>query len=67
MSGESNPLHIELPVLWEFSKNFRTLASPDDQHLLVCERCIGILGICRAAKSIEHVKELLAREGCTSE
>jgi hypothetical protein len=61
ISGEPDSLHIQLPVLWEFSKNLRTLASSDEQHLLVCENCIGVLGICRGAKTIEHAKEILTR------
>ena len=66
MSSQSDSLHIQLPVLWEFSKNFRMLASFEEQHLFVCEHCIGVLGICRTAKTIEHAKKRLAEEGHTS-
>ena len=67
MSGRWDSLHIQLSVLWEFSKSPRTLASPDEQHLLLCDRCIGVLGICRAAKTLEHAKEILTQEGNTCE
>jgi hypothetical protein len=56
---QANGEHIPLATLWEFHERER-LFSPDEiRHIVKCDKCLSLLGLCHSAKSIEHVEELL--------
>lgn len=63
MSSEDPiPSHIPASVLWEYSRRSIDLAEAHLEHLKLCERCVGVLGLCRVSNSVKHLEERLKNE-----
>jgi len=60
MSGIPQPQeeHIPLALLWESRMQQRSMTPPEILHILKCDECLSLLGLCQIAKSVQQVEQL---------
>ncbi len=51
--------HLALETIWDFAKFETRPSSPEFAHLLNCEECVSILGLCQLYDSIAKVQQRL--------
>jgi len=50
--------HIPLEILWEYRVQNVPKPSDEVQHLLVCDDCLAMLGLCDTARTLKHAERL---------
>jgi hypothetical protein len=55
--------HVPASLIWAFKRDRTVLNSIQLHHFSVCDRCLGIVGMCWLAKSLEHFHQLLQEHG----
>jgi len=59
---DSDGSHPGLGRLWNHAHGSETI-DEDTKHISQCERCVGILWICRSGKPLEEIVQLLKEHG----
>src|SRR5262249_47861853 len=62
MAAAQPSAHIALLVIWEVVRGSMSFTEVEAAHLMNCEDCVGIVGICRVARSFEHAERLVCEE-----
>jgi hypothetical protein len=55
--------HIPLATLWTYRANTAALKKDQSEHLMECDSCMSLLGLCHIAKSLEHAARLAEESG----
>jgi len=59
---ENAPSHVSILRLWPYGRGME-MADADRNHIFGCEKCIGILAICRGAGSLQDSIQTLRAHG----
>ena len=59
---ENVPTHVSILRLWPYGRGME-MGAADRNHIFECERCIGILAICRGAMSLQDSIQTLRAHG----
>jgi len=59
--------HVPASLIWAFKSDRTLLTSNQLHHFALCDRCVGILGMCWLAKSVDHFHQLLQEHGFASD
>jgi hypothetical protein len=53
-----NP-HLSLETIWKFAKFQTKPAAPEFNHMINCDECVSVLGLCQMYDSISKVQQRL--------
>jgi len=59
MSSNGRNQHLSLETLWQFAKFQTKPAAPDFNHMINCDECVSVLGLCHMYDSISKVQDRL--------
>jgi hypothetical protein len=57
-ASQADGEHVLLATLWKFRTQQRLLSTDEILHIVKCDQCLSLLGLCSIGKSIEHVERL---------
>jgi hypothetical protein len=59
ISQISRVRHLSLNAIWSFAKSQTKPAAPEFNHLINCDECVSVLGLCHMHDSIATVQQRL--------
>jgi hypothetical protein len=62
MNQHDSEAHLSVNTLWMFSRRRLKLHDGDFQHIVRCDHCISILGLCETCDSLSKVMRRLSEQ-----
>jgi len=59
LSPNGRGRHLSLETIWRFAKFQTKPVAPDFNHLINCDECVSMLGLCHMYDSIATVQQRL--------
>jgi len=59
MSPNGRNQHLSLETIWKFAKFQTKPAAPEFNHMINCDECVAVLGLCQMYDSISEVQQRL--------
>jgi hypothetical protein len=59
MNMHGRDQHLSLETVWKFAKFQMKPAAPEFNHMINCDECVAVLGLCQMYDSISKVQQRL--------